>query len=281
MRRLAGQQADRRYGEHDQPERREHQRGVQQPPEVCGNEELQARESHDHGEARECHPEPGGQHRGAFRLIRLPDRGTALEGEVVCLREQLQLHQVGCLAVHSDDIARRRAGWVIRLLVEDHRLAGEPLILPEPVQDRAHCCLVGGVASGEFRGLHRGAVGRGAVGGVAIERLLGAAALAVLAAGEQDAGHLGVHIAKSEVQIAGGENLWASVVPDDAQPVPCVSNGDVGDDIEPGDREHGDGGECADAPWCGPQPQSAEAGGGPPPVRSLGPGRGVSRGEHA
>ena len=166
----------------------------------------------------------------------------------------------------------------MRLLVEDHRLAGEPLVLPEPVQDRAHRCLVGRVASGEFCGLQRGAVGDGTVLTVATEFLL-ASARTGLAAGEQDAGHLGVHVAKGEVQIAGGENLRAGVMPDDAQTVSRVPDGDVGDDIEPADRQHRDGGERADAPRRGLQPQPAQAAGRPPPARLPGR-RGRSRDKH-
>ncbi len=172
LRSLAGQQADGRCGQHDQPDRRERQRGGQPPPEAHRDEDLQARESREHDEASKSHPDPAGQHRGAFRHIRLADRGTAPQGEVVRRRKQFQLHQVGCLAVHRQDIARCRAGWLICLLVKDHRLVGEPLVLPEPVQDRAHCCLVDGVTGGQFCGLQRGAVGRGTVLAVATERLL-------------------------------------------------------------------------------------------------------------
>ncbi len=103
----------------------------------------------------------------------------------------------------------------------------------------------------------------------------------MLPAGEQDAGHLGVHVAQGEVQAAGGKNLRASVMPDDTQPVPRVSEGDVGDQVKPGDREHSGGRKCADAPRCGLQGQSAQSGGGPPPVRSLGRYRERSRGKHA
>ena len=71
------------------------------------------------------------------------------------------------------------------------------------------------VIGGKFRGLDRGAVGRGTVLVVAMERLL-ASARTGLASGEQDACHLGVHVAQGEVQIAGGENLRAGVMPDDA-----------------------------------------------------------------
>ena len=35
VRSLVGQQADRQYGEQEQPERRDRQRGVQPPPEAC------------------------------------------------------------------------------------------------------------------------------------------------------------------------------------------------------------------------------------------------------
>ena len=58
VRSLVGQQADCRYGEQEQPERRDRQREVQPPPEACRDEGLQARQSRDHGEAGKCHPEP-------------------------------------------------------------------------------------------------------------------------------------------------------------------------------------------------------------------------------
>ena len=58
VRSLVGQQADRRYGQQEQPERRDRQRNVQPPPEACRDEGLQARQSRDHSEARKCHPEP-------------------------------------------------------------------------------------------------------------------------------------------------------------------------------------------------------------------------------
>src|SRR5256884_7351775 len=101
-------------------------------------------------------------------MIRRPPRSTLFPYTTL-------FRSVGCLAVHGDHTGRRRAGRVIRLLVEDHRAAGEPLVLPEPVQDRAHCCLVGRVTGGEFCGLQRGTVGNGTVLTVTTERLLASA----------------------------------------------------------------------------------------------------------
>ena len=99
-------------------------------------------------------------------------------------------------------------------------------------------------------------------------------------AGQQDVGHLGVHVAEGKVQIAGGQNLRPGVMPDDPQPVPRVSHGDVGDDVEPGHREHRDRGERADTPRRGPQPQPPEARDGPPPGRCLGRRGGPSCSKH-
>jgi hypothetical protein len=69
-------------------------------------------------------------------------------------------------------------------------------------------------------------------------------------------------------------------MPDDAQTVPGVSDGDVGDNIETADRQHRDGGERTDAPRRGLQPQPTQAAGGPPPARLPGRHRGVSLDKH-